>query len=87
MLLALLVCAILLTPYLYFQMERDFQDLKAFVVGKSLINEHMTVPNRFVDNSANALSETVKSWGVSVVRAPKELLQLLVANLFQYFGK
>jgi len=87
MLLALLVCAILLTPYLYFQMERDFQDLKAFVVGKSLINEHMTVPNRFVDNSANALSETVKSWGVSVVRAPKELLQLLVANFVPIFWK
>jgi len=87
MLLALLVCAILLTPYLYFQMERDFQDLKAFVVGKSLINEHMTVPNRFVDNSANALSETVKSWGVSVVLAPKELLQLLVANFVPIFWK
>jgi len=80
MLLALLVCAILLTPYLYFQIERDFQDLKAFVVGKGQLNENMTTPKQSVEDNAHALSATIKSWGMNVLRAPKELLQLLVAN-------
>lgn len=87
MLLALLVCAILLTPYLYFQIERDFQDLKAFVVGKSLLNEHMTAPDQSVEDSAGALSVTIKSWGVSAARAPEGLLQLLMANFVPIFWK
>lgn len=87
MLVALLICAILLTPYLYFQVERDFQDLKAFVVGKSLTNEHMTASDHSAANSTDALSATIKSWGVSIARAPKGLSELLVANFFPIYWK
>ncbi len=84
---ALLVCAVLLTPYIYFETGRDFQDLKTFVVGKSLLNEHIPADNQSLEHSADTLSVTIKSWGVRAAQAPKALLQLLAANFVPIFWK
>jgi len=87
MLVALLVCAILLTPYLYFQLGRNFQDLKAFVFGGNQVNGHTTVSDQSAENSNDALSVTIKSLEISIARTPKGLSELLVANFFPIYWK
>ena len=84
---ALFICTILLSPYLHFEMERGFRDLKAFIVGKSLLDEHLKPLKQSVDNSTCESSVTIKSLGLSVARAPKGLLQLLTANFLPVFWK
>ena len=87
LLLALFISTILLSPYLCFQMERGFQDLKAFVVGKSLLDHQLTTLEHSVESTTGGLSVTIKSWGLSAVGAPKGLLQLLLANFLPVFRR
>jgi hypothetical protein len=87
MLFALLISTILLTPYLFFEMGRDFQDLKAFVTGKSLLYEHMMPLEQSGENNADKLSVDVGYLGRSIARVPKGLFQLLKANFLPIFWK